>query len=116
MADDAIQPVPDLRRALESVLQILQVDPRQYRHFGPYWWAVKAMLKRHGYTREHFYGLGDATEPDAMSHIDPGSDELVLAKAFDFYRYHAVFFHGDPVTYYPDTGEPYTLVDPDLSL
>lgn len=116
MADDTIEPIVDLAGALRNVVLLLQVDPRQYRHFGAYWWAVKGMLKRHGYTTDHFYGLGQFVDHEALSHVEPGPDALVLARACDFYQYHAVFFHGDPVTYYPDTGEPYTLCDPDVNL
>lgn len=116
MDDETIRPVPNLDEALRNILQVLQADPREYRSFGCYWWWLKSCLKRHGYTTEHFYGLGEAEDREAINHIEPGPDELVLARALDFYRYHRMFFVGDPVTYLPATGEPYHLFDSDCSL
>lgn len=116
MNDEHLKPVPNLQEALRNLVQVLQTDPRSYRAFGAYWWAVKAILKRHGYTRDQFYGLGDFTDPDALRHIEPGPDELVLARALDFYQYFSRFYLNDPHLYYPDDGEPYELNDPDLNL
>ncbi len=114
MTDNHIEPVPDLQRALENILQVLQTTPKQYRNFGPYWWAVKAMLKRHGYTKEHFYGLGDSVDREALSRIEAGPDAFVLANALDFYQYHASYNLGSPDTYFPDDGEPYHVADEDI--
>lgn len=114
--NEHISPVPNLPEALRNIVQVLQTDPRTYRSFGAYWWAVKAILKRHGYTTDQFYGLGESTDPEALRHIEPGPDELVLARALDFYQYHAMFYLNDPHLHYPDDGEPYYLNDPDLNL
>lgn len=114
--DEHISPVPNLPEALRNIVQVLQTDPRTYRSFGAYWWAVKAILKRHGYTTDQFYGLGDCTDQEALRHIEPGPDELVLARALDFHQYHTMFYLNDPVSYFPDSGEPYQLFDPDMGV
>ena len=48
----------DVPRALRNILQHLQEEPQRYKLFGIYWWPVKALLKRAGYTEANLYMLG----------------------------------------------------------
>jgi len=115
MADETIQPIPDLPTALRNVVQLLQTDPKVYRSFGAYWWGVKAMLKRHGYTKDNFYGLGNYFDQEALSAIEPCPDDLMLARCLDEHRHNMTLNLGSPDVYLPD-GEPYHLFDPDMNL
>ena len=115
MTEDQIKPVPNLKQALENILQVLNVDPKHYRNFGARWWAVKAMLKRHGFDATRFYGLGDFVDEEAAAEVDPGPDAFVLAWALDEYGHNARLNLGSPDVYLPD-GTPYHLFDPDVNL
>ena len=113
MADDSIQPIPDLPTALRNVVQLLQTDPKVYRSFGCYWWGVKAILKRHGYTKDNLYLLGDYVDEEALSHLPAEPDEYLLAWALDEHRHNMTQNLGSADVYFPDDGEPYHLQDPD---
>ena len=112
---DHIQPVPNLTQALENILQVLNADPKQYRNFGFRWWAVKAILKRHGYDTSRFYGLGDFVDEEALALVEPGPDAYVLAWALDEYGHNARLNLGSATVYLPD-GTPYTIFDSDCAL
>ncbi|MBT0091824.1 hypothetical protein [Vibrio alginolyticus] len=52
-----------LNKQLTAISTLLQKNPQSYRSYGPYWWAVKSLLKEKGFdygeddeaiTREHF--------------------------------------------------------------
>jgi len=111
--DDRIQPIPDVPRALEAILQMLQAEPQRYKHYGCYWWAVKRMLKQHGYTQANLYLLGSSTDPEAEAHLPAETDEYLLAHAIEEQKRRAFSEWDSSDCYYPDTGEPYVLFDQD---
>jgi hypothetical protein len=116
MDDETISPVPNVDRVLEAILQMLQAEPRRYRDFGVYWWAVKRILKEHGYGPDQLYLLGPFTDPEAESHLPVETDAYLLAEAIHEQQYRATFEFNSPDCYYPDTGEPYHLYDEDAGV
>lgn len=102
----------DAKTFAASTLQLLQDDPRRYRAFGPYWWLVKALLKRF-YTRDNLMLLGDYVAADAGERMPEHADlESALAAAIEEYRQNATFNLGrDRVV--DRNGEAYSLVDTD---
>ena len=95
-----------------SILQILQQDPASYRSFGPYWYTIKALLKRY-YTRDNLSLLGDYVDPEVQA-AQPvhGSADEVLAAAVNWFRNHQQFGLGRN-TFETDDGEVIRLLDPD---
>lgn len=59
----------DPQKFATSTLQLLQQDPRRYLNFGVYWFIVKAVLKKMGYTRENLHLLGDYMDPEAIARM-----------------------------------------------
>jgi|GEM_PF-2471552 len=113
MADDRLQPVADIEGVCRTLVQMLQAEPRRYYLFGCYWWAVKRMLKQHGYGAAQCYILGASTDPEAEAHLPVTTDDYLLAYAIEEQKARAFGNWGDPDCTYPDTGEPYHLFDED---
>lgn len=98
-----------------NVVQALQTDPFYYRHFGPYWWAMKKALKGAGYTKRAFLGLGEEfPDPEALRRFD-GTPDL-LEKALAYQEDNARWRWHDPTQPDPDDDErpDYFLHDPDV--
>jgi hypothetical protein len=67
-----------LKFGLNVVAGRIAKDPKRYRDYGPYWWALKALLNVHG----HSYGSNDdAMMRDFYSGRSP-VETLVMAEAF----------------------------------
>ncbi len=105
----------DPKQFAASVLQILQDDPRNYRNFGPYWFFVKALMKRY-YTRANLRHLGDYDDP-AMAERMPPHDSLesAIEGATEFYRGAAAYGMGTNEFVDAD-GDPFIVNDPDAGL
>lgn len=89
------------------------MDPRRYRNFGPYWWLVKALLKRH-FDRHEMPLLGDYEDPTALAKMpadQTGAD--ALRAAMQTYALNARYNLGSNVVTDAD-GEAYFLLDPDM--
>lgn len=89
----------------------LKDNPRCYLRFGPYWWAMKSLLKKHGYD----YGAqGDPIiEKNYCGEND--TQTLVMADEF-FHMYMRTWFEGTR-DFYLDGDNPeevYTLIDQDM--
>jgi len=112
-SEDPIEPVPDVDTVLEAIVQLLQEEPRRYRDFGVYWWAVKRLLKEHGYGPDQLYLLGAYTDLEAEAHLPAETDAALLAEAIHEQQYRATFEPNSPDAYYHDSGEPYHLYDDD---
>jgi hypothetical protein len=97
-----------------GIVQLLQRDPGSYRAFGPYWWPLKQMLRRH-YATETLYLLGNHDEPvtrGALERHYPDEEALFVA-AVNHYREKAVLGERyDGSSSLPD-GADYALFDPD---
>lgn len=63
---------------LGVVAERLQKDPRRYRDYGPYWWALKDALKAGGYE------LGDQSDPLIKLAYQGESAEETLIMADEF--------------------------------
>ena len=69
----------DLKTFAASTLELLQQDPRRYVNFGPYWYLVKAVLKKF-YTRDNLHLLGDHVDADVVARMAAlGCDEIDIA-------------------------------------
>lgn len=103
----------DPKTLAASVLQLLQTSPALYRTFGPYWPLIKGLLKRY-YTRDNLFMLGDHVDEDAAAHMPPhGSLQEALEAAVEFHRNCAAYGLGTNRFHDPETGDEWTLVDPD---
>ncbi len=98
-----------------STLQLLQEDPRRYRHFGAYWYLVKAVLKRF-YTRDNLHLLGDYMDQSVIDRMPLHSGLAdALACAIEEYRQNASFnLDSNVVT--DAEGEAFTLIDTDAGI
>ena len=63
---------------LGVVAERLGKDPRRYRDYGPYWWALKDELKAGGFE------LGDQSDPliKRAYHGESGEETLIMADEF----------------------------------
>lgn len=100
------------RLQAQSIVQMLQHDPLYFRAFGPFWWPVKAALKRAGFTRDNIPHLGDYVDPQARHFFDGRPTADVLGEAL-IYQAERVHHLHDPNHETPD-GDPYTLRDEDV--
>lgn len=80
----------DPRQFAASTMALLSEKPERYRNFGVYWFFVKALLKRLGYTRDNLYLLGEYEDPGVVAAM-PAHQSLqaVLAAATEEYRANA---------------------------
>lgn len=94
----------ELKKLANSVLQLLQDDPRRYRNFGVYWYLVKEVLKRY-YTQDNLYLLGNYVDENIVGHV-PDHDSLqdALAAAIETYNQNASFNLGSAQIALPDGG------------
>lgn len=95
--------------ALRVIAARLRARPQDYVQFGPYWWAVKAVLAEAGYD---FGDDGDALVAAEYRGADL-ADTLVAAELFkDMHR--ATYFVGHNTYDLTGDGDAYELVDPDM--
>ena len=52
----------DIQDALRNVVQQLQTEPKRYKLFGVYWWALKTLIRRAGYGRDQQIGRASCRE------------------------------------------------------
>lgn len=85
-------------------------DPLDYRAYGPYWWAVKDVLRRAGKP------VGDATDGDIQARYGFADDYETLVAAEQFRDwYHETQFRGaNQFALDGNTGEMWTLLDEDV--
>lgn len=103
----------DARTFAQSTRALLNEDWRRYRNFGPYWWFVKALLKRF-YDRHEMPMLGAYEDPNAADLVPAGlTGEEVLALALETYRANAVLNLNSQRVENAD-GEAFILIDPDM--
>lgn len=74
---------------LGVVADRLGKDPRRYRDYGPYWWALKDAMKSGGYS------LGDQTDPlvKRVYQGDSEAETLIMADEFrtEYLKTHMVY-------------------------
>ena len=94
-----------------STLQLLQEDPRRYRHFGVHWYLVKAVLKKF-YARDNLHLLGDYMDQSVIDRMPAHADlHQAIAAAIEEYRQNAAFNMGRVEVEDPTGGGTFTLVD-----
>ncbi len=99
-----------------STLQLLQEDPRRYRHFGVHWYLVKAVLKKF-YTRENLHLLGDYMDQSVIDRMPAHGDlNQAIAAAIEEYRQNAAFNMGRTEVEDPTGGGKFTLIDTDAGV
>ena len=106
-----------------NVAIVLHEDPFNYRHFGPYWWHVKAELRRNGFDKAQLPCLGPTTGvEDAVRLYENLSPEELDKRAFSAYQDNAQ--GGQQIAWHPNPtgggvndgsdGGTYWLHDPDV--
>lgn len=94
--------------AVAVIARRMQAKPGQYLEFGPYWWAVKAVLADAG------HDVGDSGEPVLAARFgDPEPVNVLVAAELFKDHYRATFFEGHNSFDIGD-GEDYMLDDPDM--
>lgn len=82
----------------------------RYRDYGPYWWALKDVLRRHG------QDFGPQSDPIVMAEYQGEADSLTLTMAdsfrTDYLKTQAVGTNRFMLD--GETGEWWTLFDPDM--
>lgn len=95
---------------LGVVAQRLQKDPRRYRDYGPYWWALKDAMNAAG------YALGDQSDPFIRRAYqgDTAEETLIMADEFRAAYLQTNIIYSNQ--FMLDAGSPdfYTLFDADM--
>ncbi|MDO5531820.1 hypothetical protein [Sutterella sp.] len=90
----------------------LHDKPSSYVGYGPYWFALKAVLRRNG------FDLGPANDPETELAYSGKTDEETMVMAETFLEiYDETFFQGTR-TFMLDgeSGADWTLFDPDMEI
>lgn len=99
-----------------NVIKLLHDQPARYRNFGVYWYFVKELLKRIGYTKDNLYMLGDYRDDEVINAM-PAHKSLndAIAAACDVYATNSANNIGRNVIF-TDDGEKIVLLDEDAGL
>lgn len=96
----------------QSIARIIKDDPLKYRSYGPYWWAIKAILE------DHDIEFGDDDEPVTREHFNYESevDLLCAAWAYQQYTIDAGGLYNNIHSFTGDDDEPfdYSIEDTDI--
>jgi len=92
--DDTGEPI-DLAAAFRNIVQVLQVNPRDYRKFGVWWWPVKALLRRAGYDRHQLYMLGTYQDPETAAMVPKAGLQATMRSALAEYVFNSTYPHSD---------------------
>ena len=86
-------------------------DKFRYRAYGCYWFALKSLFKKRGFT-----DLGNYTEPLIEKTYCGETDEetLVMAERFSLYFYSHFFKENNRFILDEESGEEWILYDPDI--
>lgn len=95
---------------LGVVVERLNKDPRRYRDYGPFWWALKDAMKAGGYS------VGDQTDPLVKKAYRGESDVETLIMADEFRTAYLKTNMIYTNQFLLDAGSPdfYTLYDADM--
>ena len=122
MEQDAIDPDPAtgpdpeyVGMALRNAMTLLQTDPTAYRRFGVWWWPIKRLLKRDGYTTDNLAALGDYFDPESAALVPREGLFETLGSAFEEYAFNARFPRANGMVEAP-SGEIVRIWDQDAGL
>ena len=96
--------------ALRVIRNRLSEDPKRYRDYGPYWWALKKVLMAHGMAK------GSTVDEEVAAVYCGANDEetIILADDFRDRIYLENFFvYANSFVLDADADEEYVLLDPD---
>lgn len=105
----------DMPVALGNILEQLQAHPERYKWFGVWWWPVKLLMKRQGYTTAQLYMLGSYQDAITADMVPPADLQGTMRAALEEFRFNAAFGRGGGRVENPD-GEVVTLFDQDAGL
>lgn len=96
--------------AADVIYQRLKKNIRHYRQYGPYWWALKDVLRRQN------YNVGNETDA-RIERIYRGADDAQTIVAADtFYEDMAGMVMADNIDWQLSENEEYQLWDNDMEL
>ena len=100
----------DLPKAARGVAALLLKDARNYQLFGPYWWAVKKLIKKHTILKEWFTGdyMDDMTYQRAWH-----GTEIKTISAAMFYQQEQIMVTPSHSVIIDGEDQSYTLYDED---
>ena len=95
---------------LGVVAERLQKDPRRYRDYGPYWWALKDALKT------GWYELGDQGDPliQRAYQGETAEETLIMADEFRTAYLASNIIYTNQFMLDADNPDFYTLFDKDM--
>ena len=99
-----------VENGVRVMLDRLRDDPKRYVDYGPYWWAIKDVMARHGgLPAEHF-------EQSVMDEYRGATDEetIVMAEEFRLDYLNHFDIYSDEFVLDADTNEVWRLHDPDM--
>lgn len=99
-----------LSHGVAVVLRRLEKNPLRYRDYGPYWWALKEVLKRAG------HDMGPVADPPVAAAYAGQTDEETIVAADKFRElYLAEYPVGtNKLTLDGDSGDLWELLDEDM--
>jgi hypothetical protein len=108
------EPAVDVRAFVESARELLTENVLRYRNYGPYWFFVKALLRRFYSRHELPFLAGTYQDAGVSARVSHGGDlKAWLAGAVESYRHNASFNLGRNLVE-DDDGDRFTLFDPDV--
>lgn len=95
---------------LSVVMQRLSTDRRRYLDYGPYWPALKEVLRNNGYE------LGDSGDPLVAQAYRQATPEQTIVAADEFRTWNLAtnFKYTDRYMLDTESGEWWILFDPDM--
>lgn len=66
---------------LANFAEIIADNPRQYRAYGPYWWAIKSLMVEHG-----IMDFGEEIEAGTIEHYSYPSDVDTIVSAWSYFQ------------------------------
>ena len=99
-----------LRFGLGVVADRLRVDSLRYRDYGPYWFALKAIMNDAG------YGLGSQSDPLIAKEYkgDTDAETLITAEEFRTEYLRTQMIYANKFMLDGESGEFWTLYDQDM--
>lgn len=67
-----------IQNHLRGIFETLEHNPLNYRNYGAFWWAIKALMTQHGYE------LGEEQENVTKDHFTYADDVTLLCAAWNY--------------------------------
>lgn len=116
LEDDNVTPADFINNHCAGLITVLVENPLLYRAYGAYWWAVKRILQKHGFTE--LFMLEDQDEPITAEHFYIKDDVTTLCAGWAYmdFMIDSGNQHSNIHVYEDENGEQfeYSLEDLDL--